>query len=222
MAKIQDHPTSLLLVEGNDDFHVIHALCKQFKISARNLENPEGGNFSVVDCKGIDELFEQIPIRFKSSQNISTIGIIIDADTNLQSRWATLQKILNETGFKPPKEFPESGLILIEGKLKIGVWIMPNNDLNGMLEDFIAFLVPKDDKLLPIVETTLHSIETEKLQKYSANHRAKAVIHSWLSWQEEPGTPMGLGITKRYLTTDEKTCLHLIQWLTELFNCYPH
>ena len=144
MAKIQDHQTSLLLVEGNDDFHVIHSLCKQFKISVRNLENPEGGDFSVVDCKGIDELFEQIPVRFKSSQTITTIGVIIDADSDLQSRWLTLQNILKEIGFNLPKEFPKTGLLLNEGKLKVGVWIMPNNNLNGILEDFISFLVPND------------------------------------------------------------------------------
>lgn len=46
MASIPDHPTSLLLLEGNDDFHVIHALCNQFHIPIRNRENPKGGNFS--------------------------------------------------------------------------------------------------------------------------------------------------------------------------------
>jgi len=217
MARNQDHPTSLLLVEGKDDFHVIHSLCKQFNISVRNLENPEGGNFSVIDCKGIDELFEQIPVRFKSSQSISTIGIIIDADTNLKNRWSTLQEILSKLGFNTPKKFPEAGLILKEEKFKIGVWIMPNNNLNGMLEDFISFLVPNDDQLLPIVNSTLDSIEKQKLNKYALIHKSKAVIHSWLAWQEEPGTPMGLSITKRYLTTDEKTCLRLIKWLGELF-----
>ena len=218
MARNQDHLTSLLLVEGNDDFHVIHSLCKQFTIPVRNLENPEGGIFSVVECKGIDKLFEQIAVRFKSSQTISTIGVIIDADADLQSRWATLQDILKEIGFNLPKDFPNTGLVLQEGRLKVGVWIMPNNKLDGMLEDFISFLVPKDDKLLPIVHSTLGEIEKLQLNKYTPIHKSKAVIHSWLAWQEDPGTPMGLSITKRYLTTEEETCLLLIKWINELFN----
>ena len=101
---------------------------------------------------------------------------------------------------------------------RIGIWIMPNNDLNGMLEDFIGFLIPQNDKLLQIVNSTLQNIENQNLNKYSMNHKSKAIIHSWLSCQEEPGTPMGLGITKRYLTTDEETCLRLICWLTKLFS----
>lgn len=118
-----------------------------------------------------------------------------------------------------PDDLPSKGLILTNTESKrIGVWIMPNNNLNGMLEDFISFLVPKDDKLLPIVNATLQNLEDKKLNKYSITHKSKAAIHSWLSWQEDPGTPMGLGITKRYLTTDEETCLQLTNWLTALFN----
>jgi hypothetical protein len=95
---------------------------------------------------------------------------------------------------------------------------MPNNNLDGMLEDFIYFLVPQDDELLPIVNTTLNTIEEGSLNKYAPIHRSKATIHSWLALQEDPGTPMGLGITKRYLTTDEATCKLFVDWINELFN----
>ena len=215
MSRIQDHhPNSLLLVEGNDDFHVIHSLCKQFNISVRNLENPKG-NFSVKDCKGVTELLEQIPVLFKSPK--TSLGIIIDADIDLQSRWESVKNILLKEGFDVPKDLPENGLIVKKGILKAGVWIMPNNNLNGMLEDFISFLVPQDDKLLPIVKNTLEGLEANNLNKYSLTHKSKALIHSWLSIQEEPGTPLGQGITKRYLSTDEETCKHLVNWINELF-----
>ena len=111
MARIEDHPTSLLLVEGNDDFHVIHSLCKQFNISVRNLENPKGGNFSIKDCRGITELFEQIPVLFKSSNKLTTLGIIIDADVDLNSRWQSIKSILENIGFNIPETLPLQGLI---------------------------------------------------------------------------------------------------------------
>lgn len=217
MSKIQDHPTSLLLVEGNDDFHVIHSLCKQFSIPVRNLENPKSGSFSVKDCKGINELLEQIPVLYKSSSQLSTIGIIVDADVDLLSRWESIRNLLIGLGFVSPDELPINGLIVINGNLKVGVWIMPNNNLNGMLEDFISFLIPSDDKLLPFINDSLEAIEKQTLNKYSAIHRSKAVIHSWLAVQEDPGTPLGQGITKRYLTTDEETCRCLINWIDNLF-----
>jgi len=219
MARITDHPTSRLLVEGKDDFHVIHALCNRLHISVRNLENPTGGDFSVVDCNGKDNLIEQIPIQLKSSANIKTIGLIVDADSELQNRWTSLKGLLTAQGFSIPDKLPRKGLIATNTDSKrIGVWIMPNNNLNGMLEDFISFLVPKHDDLFPIVNSTLQNIEDQQLNKYSLIHRPKAVIHTWLSWQAEPETTMAQSITKRYLTTDEDTCLQLTNWLTELFS----
>lgn len=207
--RVKEKFSKKLLVEGNDDQHVIWALCEKFKVAEI---------FDVIDCEGIDKLSEQIPIRFKQS-GINTLGIIIDADAEINSRWISIKGSLITQGFAVPNDLPSTGLVLKkENNIKVGVWIMPNNNLNGMLEDFISFLVPKDDKLLQIVNSTLDDIEEKKLNKYASIHKSKAVIHSWLSWQEDPGTPMGLGITKRYLTTDEATCSLLIKWLDELFN----
>lgn len=207
--RVKEKFNKKLLVEGNDDQHVIWALCEKFKVSE---------TFDVIDCEGIDKLNEQIPVRFKQS-GIDTLGIIIDADTEINSRWNSIKGLLTTQGFTVPNDLPSTGLVLKNANnIKVGVWIMPNNNLNGMLEDFISFLVPKDDKLLPIVNSTLDDIEEKKLNKYASIHKSKAVIHSWLSWQEDPGTPMGLGITKRYLTTDETTCSLLIKWLDEMFN----
>lgn len=207
--RIKEKYNKKLLVEGNDDQHVIWALCEKFNITE---------NFDVIDCEGITKLTEQIPLRFKQS-DIKTIGIIIDADIDIKSRYISLKNLLSTQGIELPEELPDEGIVEThERNLKIGLWIMPNNNLNGMLEDFISFLVPDEDKLLPIVNSTLQNIENQKLNKYSLTHKSKAVIHSWLSLQEDPGTPMGLGITKRYLTTDQETCLKLINWLKTLYN----
>lgn len=61
-----------LLVEGNDDLHVLLALCEQYRI-------PE--TFGIIDSKGIGKLLDSIPVYLKTS-GIETIGIIIDADTD--------------------------------------------------------------------------------------------------------------------------------------------
>ena len=198
-----------LLVEGKDDQHVIWALCEKFKVEK---------SFDVIDCEGIDKLIEQIPVRFKQS-GIKVVGVVIDADSDLVNRWDSLRGSLSTLGFNTPNDLPLNGLILKnEENIKVGVWIMPNNHLGGMLEDFIIFLVPKDDQLLPIVNQTLDQIERLNLNKYSLIHKSKAAIHSWLSWQQDPGTPMGLAITKRYLTTEDQTCASFMNWLNELFN----
>lgn len=65
MSKKHDHPTSLLLVEGKNDLHVISSLCNQFNI-------PEC--FSIKDCESVEKLEAQIPVQFKASKSI--LGII--------------------------------------------------------------------------------------------------------------------------------------------------
>jgi hypothetical protein len=206
--RIKENFNKKLLVEGNDDQHVIWALCEKFTVTE---------NFDVIDCEGITKLYEQLPVRFKQAQ-VDTIGLIIDADSEIKDRWKSISALLSLHGFTIPEEIPLEGLILKDNSdFKIGVWIMPNNNENGMLEDFISFLVPKEDKILPIVNNTLTNIESQGLNQYSLIHKSKATIHSWLSLQSDPGTPMGLGITKRYLTTDEETCLKLVNWLKKLY-----
>jgi hypothetical protein len=102
MTRIDEKFNKKLLVEGNDDQHVIWSLCEKFKI----LES-----FDVIDCDGIDNLLDQIPLRFKQS-DIETVGIVIDADTNLLNRWTSLKSILNTQGFKIPEDLPYNGLII--------------------------------------------------------------------------------------------------------------
>jgi hypothetical protein len=196
-----------LLVEGKDDRSVVSALCKKCGIHE---------NFEIVDCQGVDNLMSRISVTFKIS-GIETVGIIIDADENLQSRWDSLKNILLSTDFKAPQILPETGLILEKNSKKTGVWIMPNNNANGRLEDFISFLIPPEDELLPVVHSKLDYIETRKLNKYSETHKSKAIIHTWLAWQKDPCTPMGASITKKYLSADDTTCRKFVQWLNNLF-----
>jgi hypothetical protein len=196
----------ILLVEGIDDQHVSWALFEKHAI-------PE--TFEVIDSKGIDNLLIQLPVRFKQS-DIKTIGIIIDADANLAARWQQLRDILAIEGVALPA-VPAANGTIVKGNKKLGVWIMPNNQINGMLEDFIAFLIPPGDPLLPIANAALTNIEEQHLNKYISAHRSKALIHTWLAWQESPGTPMGSAITKRYLNSDVEIAQSFLNWIIALF-----
>lgn len=206
--RVKEKFDNKLLVEGGDDMHVVWALCKKFKIKE---------NFDVINCDGIDNLIPQIPIRFKQSQ-VKTIGIIIDADSDILTRWETLKKSFILNDIKIPKNIPKNGLILVTlGKIKVGIWIMPNNNNLGMLEDFISFLVPKNDALFKKAGETLNQIEVENLNNYLLIHKSKALINTWLAWQKDSGTPMGHAITKKYLDIEDENCKRFIDWIKNLF-----
>jgi hypothetical protein len=202
-------PNNILLVEGIDDEHAMYGLFQKYNI-------PDV--FSVENCKGIDKLLRGINTRLKS-EDIQKLGIVIDADQDIAARWTSLKTIFAKSNFVLPNELPSEGLTLEQNSIKIGIWIMPDNNVNGMLEDFTKFLIPDDDNLLPIVERTLNHIEADNLNKYNKHlHKSKALIHTWLAWQEDPGTPQGLAITKKYLTTENKELSdRFIGWIKRLF-----
>lgn len=203
----------MLLVEGSDDLHVIAALCQKFQV-------PE--NFQIKDCGGISNILQGLPVMLKGSGEIHTLGVVVDADLDLHSRWNEIRGILKKSGRYSliPEEFPKDGIILSpddSDDIKVGVWIMPNNEVNGMLEDFISFLIPDSDDLVKPVNEVLDSIETQGINRYSNIHRSKAFMHTWLAWQEDPGTPMGLAITKKYLSTNPQICNSFLEWIKRLY-----
>ncbi len=206
--KIEEKFNQKLLVEGNDDQHVIWAICQKFKLPH---------NFDVIDTLGVDELIKQIPVRLKTP-DLQTLGIVLDADTDLNRRWESLRTKLMASAYTLPESLPKEGLILEkEDAVKVGIWLMPNNESNGMLEDFIQFLIPKGDALLEKAKTVLAEIEAAELHRYKKAHHSKALMHSWLAWQEDPGTPMGLTITKQYLRLETKAANPFVNWLQKLF-----
>lgn len=197
-----------LLVEGRDDQHVIWALCERFNL-------PE--NFEVKPTDGVEKLFRRLPVELKGA-DVTTIGIIIDADEDINDRWATVQRIFQERLPDFPALPNPDGTVFEQNNLKVGVWLMPDNQANGMLETFIDFLIPPHDVLRTFVAAHLAEVEKEGLNGYRLIHRDKAFIHAWLALQEDPGTPLGLSITKKYLTTDAEQCQKLINWLHALFD----
>jgi hypothetical protein len=99
----------------------------------------------------------------------------------------------------------------------VGIWLMPDNQFPGMLEDFVSFLIPQSDALWQKVDNCLNQIP-EKERRFSLDHRIKAQLHTWLAWQKEPGKPLGTAITARYLDAEAAHAQQLIAWIRRLFD----
>ncbi len=201
-----------LLVEGKDDQHVIWALCQQHHV-------PE--EFDVIvppPDGGIDAMLKDIPIRLKES-GLTALGIVVDADENLQSRWESVWDRFQQAGYPVPEAPSLDGFIATPtDRPCVGVWLMPDNQVSGMLENFVSHLIPSDDMLKSIAEETLHTIEAKGLNRYKALHQPKALIHTWLAWQDPPGRPMGQAITAQLLQHHQPLAYRFIEWLNRLFN----
>ncbi|MEI7844611.1 MAG: DUF3226 domain-containing protein [Chloroflexota bacterium] len=200
-----------LLVEGKDDLYVVANLCGQ-----NGIAMPE--TFFINDKDGIENLLSTLSVELNASE-LQALGILVDADTDIQARWQSIRDILIREGLSVPAQPTPNGTILYtEDKPKVGIWLMPDNQphdgLPGLLEQFVAELIPGDDTLWPYAQNCVGNIPE---QRFSEVARAKANIHTWLAWQEEPGKPMGTAITARYLDPDSARAQDFISWLRALF-----
>jgi hypothetical protein len=211
---------NLLLVEGDNDMHVIASLCGRVGFP-KVFSFPEEFKSS-NKIEGIDSLLAGLPLRLEESGR-KILGVVVDADEDVASRWQALRDRLTKIGYAVPEILPLEGWIYTPPvetfpRPKIGIWIMPDNTLPGMLEDFVARLIPDDDVLFPKAEKILQELENEKINCYKDTHHAKALIHTWLAWQDTSGMPMGLAITAHALTPNSLLATRFINWLKLLFD----
>jgi hypothetical protein len=166
MASIQ----KLLIVEGIDDKYVINRLLQRRKITYKGFE--------IRDANGIRQSLNTFSIAIKSG-NYDVIGIVVDADTDLLERWQDLRNLLIKGGYQHVPQNPNTkGTIIIDPEEElptVGIWLMPNNQKTGMLEDFIRFLVPEGDELLPIAQNKINDIIKAGQNRFTQTHKSKGV-----------------------------------------------
>lgn len=216
---IEEKFENYLLVEGSEDKHVLrhllnyHQIPQQFRVKDEYLE--------IKEHEGIDNLLNVKTLRtYLKTDEMRRFGIIVDADTNLTAR-QRVRDILQSLGYSnlPVKPNPEGIILKEEGRPVVGVWIMPNNQITGVLEDFVHFLVPADDVLwikAKDVVGEVKAIETDR--RFHPEYESKACIHTWLAWQKEPGKPMGVAIAARYLDPVAPLAQQLMNWIRQLFD----
>ena len=141
--------------------------------------------------------------------------LIVDDDTLL---CRSLAFNLQKAGYSTTPIDPDlEGTIIYESdQPTIGIWIMPNNEIPGMLEHFCRFLVPTDDCLWEHAESIVRKVMQVEC-RFPDPHVMKAQMHSWLAWQNEPGKPLGQAITKKFLDAQAPYALQFVAWIRRLY-----
>jgi hypothetical protein len=201
----------VLMVEGPDDEHVVKNLCSARTLDKIDHVHPYGGK---------DPLIEGIPARLKESDLVA-LGILLDADTDLHARWEAVAHRLRQAGYGHLPAAPTREGLVIEAPEntllpRVGIWLMPDNQVPGILEDFLRFLVPAGDPLFAHVEQSVDRIPDGQ-RRFGDLKKPKAKIHTWLAWQDEPGKPLGQAIRARYLDPDLPAAKVFAHWLDRTF-----
>ena len=195
---------SILLVEGTDECHVIRHL--------RDRSEPMP-TFDVAVKEGIEPLLQSIYLEVRVPGR-NALGILVDANDDPEARWRAVTGRLRGAGVKPPAEPSPSGNI-IEGRPRIGIWMMPNNRSRGELEDFVAAMIPVGDAIWPQSQSYVEGIPDAD-RKFASAKTLRAQVHAWLAVRERPRR-MGLAIAAGDLDTDADACQRFVRWLQALF-----
>ena len=193
----------VLLVEGQDDLHVVSHLWSRY-----HSERP----FCIIEKGGLDPLLRSVEAEIKAFGR-EAIGILIDANDSFDSRWQSVIHHLKNADVISPAQSNEGGLIL-EGRPRVGVWLMPNNRCSGELEDFVRHMIPADDGVWPLAERFVDSIP-EDSRKFSSSKSMRAKLHAWLAVREDP-SKMGQAIRAGELSSHGPNAQNLVSWLAEL------
>ena len=215
----RQRPEKKLLVEGSTDKYFIAELWR------KQTGTDAIKHFSIDFCGGKDNLIQAVA-DFENTKNsiwkeipTTHLGIVVDADECAVGTLQSITDALDRAGLVGfPKALNSQGMIHEVNSLRIGVWIMPNNADPGMAEDlFLTFFPDEFSSQRHFAEQTLDGLEANKLHLYDIDRqRSKALAHTLLAWQEEPGVATGAAVLKNYVKLPSSN-LPIVDWLSRLF-----
>src|SRR5579872_1030406 len=113
----------ILFVEGKDDSSFFNKFISHLGLN----------NIQVVSCEGKDKF----PMLLKTIKNVpnfnivTSLGIVRDADESVSNAFKSLQSALSDAGFVKPSSMAE----FVVGAPNVGIFILPDCDRMGELED---------------------------------------------------------------------------------------
>lgn len=191
-------------MEGQDDLRVVKNLCERLTLAL---------NFCIQDKKGFEKLAQSIPLEVKAPGRI-VLGIMVDANDDPDARWQSIATRLHSAGIETPETRETAGTV-IDGSPRVGIWLMPDNQSKGELEDFVTRLVPESDPVWPLADEYIERIPSED-RKFKSHKVSRAKLSAWLATREDP-RQMGLAISTGDLDASREPAPTFAEWLRRTF-----
>jgi hypothetical protein len=206
----------VLLVERKEDVRVIPELMKANGVKWGDKENPI---VFIRDNQGYKDLIDPDVISTElQASGLSVLGIMIDADDNPEGRWQSIRNACRKSIPDLPDNLPGDGLIHIAPNgIRFGIWMMPDNQMRGMLETFLKYLVPSGKEALWQFAQEVAQQAKNQGAPFTEAHRDKANIYTWLAWQKPPGRQLHQAIMKRILDPKHPSAQKFVTWFKTLY-----
>ena len=169
---------------------------------------------------GVESLIASIRSTVDTPER-EVVGILADANDQPDTRWQSITDRLRESsrfrGTSPPAHPDPAGTIIPRAARhpRVGIWLMPDNQTPGELEDFVAAMIPTGDPVWPRAHAYIDGIP-EADRKFAEGKIPRAKVHAWLAAREDPRR-MGAAIGAGDLDTEVALCQSFAAWLRRLF-----
>ena len=214
----------ILLVEGDSDKSFFSKICKKLDLNTTvQVASPKdvGGNRNSKEgvFNRLDFLLKELRQGRKTH-----IAIIVDADYKTQHGLGCektidrVAKIAEQFGFTLKTDTSHHHGLYFEhadGLADFGLWVMPNNKQEGMLEDWIKSCIKVDEK--PLFQHAQNTISGLSNPKFKPHLTSKAEIATWLAWQKTPAHGLYTTINDDLLDENNILFTNLCQWLKNIF-----
>jgi len=213
----------VLLVEGDSDKSFFQKLCIGLDLdTVVQVATPK-------DLKGRRNSKEAVFHRLEGLLNqlhdgqITHIAVVVDADypeyhgLGCQKTIERVATIVKQFDFELDS-VSDDGLSFkhTDGFADFGLWVMPDNQQVGMLEDWVKACVKTDEQAL--FQTACLAVEGLDSPKFSPHLTAKAEVATWLAWQKQPGHGLYGAIKDDLLDHDSTLFCKMEHWLLRIFN----
>ncbi|MBL7092356.1 hypothetical protein ISS22_00135 [candidate division KSB1 bacterium] len=173
----------VLAVEGDDEINFFDSLLKYLGIS----------DIEIRKVGGKDQFKNKLPALVESSgffDNVEVFAVIRDANADANAAFASVKNILKKLNLNPPTQMNK----FANNGIKLGVFIMPGNSAEGMLEDLCLNTVQQHPKMTCVNEFIECIFKLEDPPK----NLAKAKAQSFLSAIPIIANSIGIGAKKGY------------------------
>ena len=201
----------VILTEGDNDCHVIVSLCQKYSVAE---------SFGFYSCGSDDGAIKRLNALLQSSDIPKKIAIVLDADNpNLESKWTRIRNIVSDNtddSSSPERPDRNGTIVRLKNNIQLGIWFMPDNVVDGMLEDFCIGIAPADS--IAEAKSYIEKCRKNNISTHIDAHTSKAIIHAFLATQNEPGSPLGISITRNTLNHNHQSVNKFVDWINRVFN----
>lgn len=162
----------LILVEGIDDLYFLKAFCDYKKLS----------NIGILNYQGKEKLPRTLSTLHvhPGYDQLSVIGITRDADDKIGAEvFKDVCEILENANYAEPSsfgKFTDGGI----SSPKVGVFVMPDENEKGELEDVLFKTISDDDYIKNCVSQYIKCVKNSGIELKKI---AKARLYAWLACQ---------------------------------------